>query len=364
MDWTRGRTIGHGTSAIVSVATSRTSNESFAVKSTELSRSECLQREQKILSTLNCPRVVGYKGYDIRTENGKSMFNLMMDYAPEGTISDEICRRGGHLKESMISYYTCQIVQGLEYLHSRGIVHCDIKGSNILLAEGCAKISDFGCSKAVDEAVIGGTPMFMAPEVARGEEQRFPADIWALGCTIIEMSTGRAPWPNAPNTLNRIAFSGESPQIPDSLSDVCKDFLDKCLRVEARERWTAEELLRHPFLEEFRVLHVKEVQEEFSSTESPTSILDRGVWSSIEEDCSEAASSDYLSSRKQRMKQLALDSGRVDWEHSSDNWVTVRDYNSNKVDFLDECASFSCIDRGQSIVIRRNPRVSQQFQFL
>ncbi|KAK4369404.1 hypothetical protein RND71_013196 [Anisodus tanguticus] len=96
-------------------------------------------------------------------------------------------------------------------------------GQNILLGKTGAKIADFGCAKWVDPAEkdggaaasssepIGGTPMFMAPEVARGAEQGCPVDIWALGCTIIEMATGGSPWTdviNAPSLLHKIAFCG------------------------------------------------------------------------------------------------------------------------------------------------------------
>ncbi|KAK4492789.1 hypothetical protein RD792_000111 [Penstemon davidsonii] len=320
MDWTRGRDIGRGTSATVSFATSRRSNEIFAVKSVELSKSNSLQKEQKILSKLNCPQIIGYKGYIISIENGTSLFNIMMDYAPGGTVADAI-NRLGQLDESMIGYYTYHILEGLKYLHSRGIVHCDIKGSNILLSESGAKIADFGCAKEAEEEVIGGTPMYMSPEVARGEEQKFLADIWALGCTVLEMFTGHPPWPSGCSTLRRIAFSGELPEFPTTLSKLSKDFLNKCLRIDPKERWTAEELLKHPFLD------VKKDEESLiksDCTYSPTSILDQGIWSSIEEECLHVSNDEnLLVSPKQRMKELGMISGIENWE-LSDNWIKVK----------------------------------------
>ncbi|KAL8478277.1 hypothetical protein ACS0TY_030251 [Phlomoides rotata] len=324
MSWTRGHTIGHGSSATVSTATSRLSGDLFAVKSAVLSQSESLQREHKILSGLNCDNIIGHRGCDISLENGKIMFNLLVDYEPDGTLVDAILRTGGGLDESSIRYYTRGIVNGLEYLHSRGIVHCDIKGSNILLGKGEAKIADFGCAKAAaEEAAIGGTPMFMAPEVARGEEQGFPADIWALGCTVIEISTGKSPWPIGATTLHRIAFSGESPAFPAMLSDTGKDFLSKCLRVDPNERWTAKELLRHPFLDGFR--YEKLIGD---STDSPTSILDQEIWSSIEEELSEdpceVNDAGFLNSPKQRMKELSMMSRMEDWD-LRESWIIIRD---------------------------------------
>ncbi|KAJ8539999.1 hypothetical protein K7X08_026388 [Anisodus acutangulus] len=137
---------------------SHCSGEIFDVKSTELSQSEFLQKEQKILSTLNSPYIVGYKGD--------------------------------------ITFWYVKPVPKLQML--------------------------------VDQAKWnGGTPMYMAPEVARGEEHGFPADIWALGCISIEMDTGGSPWTNVDNPaslLYHIAFSGQTPEIPKFLSSQARNF--------------------------------------------------------------------------------------------------------------------------------------------
>lgn len=96
-----------------------------------------------------------------------------------------------HILLSVIQFYTYQVVQGLNYLHLNGEVHGEIKGQNILIEKDGLKIAHFGyakLTKEVDAAVkssFSGTPMYMAPKVAHGEEQGFSADIWALGCTII-----------------------------------------------------------------------------------------------------------------------------------------------------------------------------------
>ncbi|XP_009607835.1 mitogen-activated protein kinase kinase kinase 18-like [Nicotiana tomentosiformis] len=341
MDWTRGQTIGHGSSAAVFVAKSHWSNEIFAVKSVELSKSQLLQKEQKILSELSSHYIVSYKGYDVTKEKDKFMFNLMMENMPEGTLTDEIRKQGGRINEPLIGYYTRQILQGLEYLYSMGIVHCDIKGQNILLGKTGAKIADFGCARWVDPAErdggaaaasaqpIGGTPMYMAPEVARGEEQGFAADIWALGCTIIEMATGGSPWTNVANSaslLYKIAFSGQSPQIPKFLSLQAKDFLSKCLRRNPKERWTAKELLKHQFLEEISNSNFKVIQD--SITSSPTSILDQDIWNSVEEtetmDFCSIQTVSSMDSPLKRVRELGLNSGEPNWRWDDESWITLR----------------------------------------
>ncbi|MCD7473367.1 hypothetical protein HAX54_015194 [Datura stramonium] len=335
MDWTRGHTIGHGSSAVVSVAKSRLSSEIFAVKSVALLKSQLLQKEQKILSKLSSPYIVSYKGFDVTKENDKLMFNLMMEYMSDGTLTDEIRKLGGRINEPLIGYYTKQILQGLEYLHSSGIAHCDIKGQNILVGKTGAKIADFGCARLVDPAAassepIGGTPMFMAPEVARGKEQGCPADIWALGCTIIEMVTGGSPWTNvstAASLLYRIAFSGQSPEIPKFLSSQAKDFLSKCLRRDPKERWTAKELLRHPFLEEHSNSNSEENQDFVTS--SPTSILDQDIWNSVGESGTMDSITQTVSSVEsplQRVRELSSNSGESEWRWDDDqSWTTSKD---------------------------------------
>ncbi|KAF2314202.1 hypothetical protein GH714_024044 [Hevea brasiliensis] len=240
MEWTRGPVIGRGSTATVSLATSVSSGELFAVKSTEPSKSMFLQKEQYFLSKLSCPYVVKYLGFDITDEESKPMYNICMEYVPAAPST----------------------------MRFRGM-----ESKNVLVSKEGAKIADFGCAKFVEKvggamSEFSGTPAFMAPEVARGEEQGFPADLWALGCTIIEMATGNIPWTEHQNdpvsALYQIGFSSEVPKFPSWLTEKGQDFLSKCLRRDPKERWTAKELLDHPFLDDLD-LELKEV-EEFTMT--------------------------------------------------------------------------------------------------
>lgn len=338
MEWTRGHTIGRGSTATVSLATRRHTGQTFAVKSAEFGRSEFLQREQGILSSLSHPHVVSYEGAEVtRRGNGKGLdYNLMMEYVPGGTLLDLIRRRGTPLEEPEIRCYARHIAGALEYLHSVGLVHCDVKGSNILVGEGGAKMGDFGSAKwAVSDPIsktggqapssINGTPAFMSPEVARGEEQSFPADVWALGCTVIEMATGSSPWPDADDpvsVLYRVGFSEESPAIPGFLSELGKSFLKKCLKRRPERRWTAAQLLQHPFLEGLSSLG-KTVQE--SKLKSPTTVLEHGFWESAEdsEAVVETVSRSSSDMRAGRIPEMASFSGMPSWT-GDENWVTIR----------------------------------------
>ncbi|OIT38875.1 mitogen-activated protein kinase kinase kinase 2 [Nicotiana attenuata] len=357
MEWTKGPIVGRGSSATVSVATN-SSGELFAVKSTELSCSNMLQREYSLISQLNSPFLVNCFGFDITSEQNKTTYNMFMEYIPGGTLSDLIKKQGGSLNESVIKSYAHQILQGLDYLHSIGVVHCDIKGQNILIGQDGIKIADLGCGKFVrDEnsanSGISGTPAFMAPEVARGEEQRFTADIWAFGCTIIEMATGSPPWTDMMDpvsALYRIGYSGDVPQFPNSLSNDAREFLAKCLIKDPKERWTAKQLLQHPFLQS---LESNSWKVENLKRDSPTSILDQGFWNSFEVmESSSLESSITVDSPADRITRLIGDEGisctlKPDWVEE-EGWVTVR----------------CCDTEESSIISEQNYELIQDFEEL
>ncbi|KAG2244837.1 hypothetical protein Bca52824_093309 [Brassica carinata] len=329
MTWTRGPIIGLGSTATVSVAISN-SGEMFAVKSADFSSSTFLQNEQSILSTLSSPHI-----------NDGLVYNLLMEYVSGGSLHDLIKNSGGKLPETVIRSYTRQILRGLFYLHERGIVHCDLKSQNVLVEENgvVCKIADMGCAKPVSRSDFSGTPAFMAPEVARGEEQRFPADVWALGCTVIEMMTGSTPWPE----LNDV----ESPEIPEFISEKGKDFLMICLENDPKQRWTVEELLKHPFLHED-----EDEESHLHSTSSPSTVLDQRFWNSCEASKSHTLSmnqedpfagySDSWDSPADRIEHLAGDefSSVPDWDAVDDGgWIEVRGEETEKrVGYGDEDA--------------------------
>nr|PNR31137.1 hypothetical protein PHYPA_027454 [Physcomitrium patens] len=269
--WIRGKLLGAGTFGSVNLAINRENGEVFAVKSVQVterdSRSEvavrAIENEIDILEKLDSKYVVRCLGSDWTEESGQLMRNVFLEYMPDGCLTDFVKQFAncGALNEHLLRKYTRSIVEGIDYLHSNGIVHCDIKGKNILIGNGSVKLTDFGSSKRVGgamesdvmncSATVNGTPLWMAPEVVNQVEQGPASDIWSLGCTVVEMATGRAPWSNFANhyaALYHIGCTDELPEVPASLSAEAHDFLSHCFQREPSKRWTSTQLLQHPFL--------------------------------------------------------------------------------------------------------------------
>ncbi|MCE3216474.1 hypothetical protein HAX54_006648 [Datura stramonium] len=265
MDWVRGETVGHGSFGKVSFAIPRCQSTtlfspSMVVKSSSASCSATLMNEKLILDELKgCSQIINCFGDSYTYENGEKMYNVLLEYASGGSLSDKLKNFGDQrLPEFEVSKYTKALLRGLNYVHKSGYVHCDIKLQNILLGEnGQVKIADFGLAKRSESAKddklrceLRGTPLYMSPEMVTGGEQDTPADIWALGCVVAEMATGTPVWRCSDITklLITIGMGDKLPEIPDKLSEEGKDFLEKCFVKDPRKRWTAEMLLKHPFV--------------------------------------------------------------------------------------------------------------------
>jgi len=168
------------------------------------------------------------------------------------------------LEEKVVINYTRQILEGLAYLHKMRIVHRNVKATNILIdASGVIKLSDFGSFKfdkfseenpqetSKISPVRKKVQYWSSPEVILKKAQGKPADIWSVGCVALEMLTGFPPYEGLARSneeMMRLIASGSPPNIPNELSENCRDFLMKTFQFNPEDRPTAADLLEHPFV--------------------------------------------------------------------------------------------------------------------
>ncbi|XP_071967176.1 mitogen-activated protein kinase kinase kinase 3 [Engystomops pustulosus] len=262
INWRRGKLLGQGAFGRVYLCYDVDTGRELAAKqvqfdpdspetSKEVSALEC---EIQLLKNLHHERIVQY--YGCLRDKGEKTLTIFMEYMPGGSVKDQL-KAYGALTENVTRRYTRQILEGVSYLHSNMIVHRDIKGANILRdSAGNVKLGDFGASKRLQTICMSGTgirsvtgtPYWMSPEVISGEGYGRKADVWSLGCTVVEMLTEKPPWAEyeAMAAIFKIATQPTIPHLPPNTSEQCRDFVKRIL-VEARQRPSAEELLRHPF---------------------------------------------------------------------------------------------------------------------
>ncbi|KAG5472282.1 hypothetical protein LSCM1_03681 [Leishmania martiniquensis] len=210
-----------------------------------------LESEIRVMRRLHHPHVVTYLG---AVREGNSL-RIFMEFVGGGTVGNKVASVGG-LSEEKTRDYTAQLLEGLEYLHVSHILHRDLKGDNLFLTEDDQlKLGDFGQSKELADTLITqsvqGTPSFMSPEMIACSGYSFEADVWSVGCCVIQMLTGKPPFANLDNQMAvmfAIISSKIEDQIPASASDGAKDFIRMCTKTNIKDRWTASQLRQHPWL--------------------------------------------------------------------------------------------------------------------
>ncbi|KAH0785711.1 STE family protein kinase [Histomonas meleagridis] len=258
--FTKLQVIGKGGFGIVSQILHRPSNKILAGKLinpslvNETSKAE-IENEIKLMREVDSPYTIHY--YGSVPFDGTIM--ILMEYCDRGSFRDILDAREQVLSEDQISIVMHDLLKGLQIIHQKyHIVHRDIKSANILLtSSGEIRIADFGVSRRFEATgtchtmTIVGTPYWMAPEVISGTSYSYPADVWSVGITAIELAEGAPPYVEFAPTKAMIeitlkGFPGY--RFPAMHSPEFCDFVSHCVQSNPNDRWDIPRLLEHPFI--------------------------------------------------------------------------------------------------------------------
>ncbi|XP_031360681.1 serine/threonine-protein kinase PAK 3 [Lonchura striata] len=246
--------IGQGGFGTVYKAINPATGDVVALKKMPLrkrSRKELVVNEIQVMKENRHPNIVNYIDSYLVNED----LWLVMEYVDGGTLTSVLVQV--FMEERMIAAISRECLKALDFLHSKNVIHRDVKSDNILLGmDGSVKLTDFGlCAQLTPErstrCTVLGTPYWVAPEILKRKEYNTQVDIWALGIVAIEMLEGEPPYfKESPVQAQRLIARNRYPplKMPSKMSVLFHAFLHSCLDTDPSTRWTARELLQHPFL--------------------------------------------------------------------------------------------------------------------
>jgi NIMA (never in mitosis gene a)-related kinase len=202
-------------------------------------------KEAKILEKLDHQNIVKFIEV-FRSNKPYPTLNIVMEYADGGDLNKAIKEQqklNTFFPESKILGWFCQICLGVKHIHSKRILHRDLKSGNIFLTnEGLVKIGDFGIAKSLGNTLekaktVIGTPYYLSPEIIMNKPYSFKSDIWSLGVLLYEMCVLKMPFDaKSMPMLTLKIIKGEFMKLPSSFSEEISELIKTLLTVDHKKR--------------------------------------------------------------------------------------------------------------------------------
>ncbi|KAL0277007.1 UNVERIFIED_CONTAM: hypothetical protein PYX00_004441 [Menopon gallinae] len=255
--------IGRGSFGKVYLIESRQTGIQYVLKQIDLNKMDKKQvktasKEVEVLSKLKHSHIVRYKeSYEIGDR-----LNIIMEYCENGDLHKKIKEKrvmNECFSDNEIFDYFVQICLAVEYIHEQKILHRDLKTKNIFLTKGnLVKLGDFGVAKVLENSfelasTCIGSPYYISPEICENKPYNKKSDIWALGCVLYELATLKYAFvaKNVKILIAKISTGTFNP-LPVNVNPVLKSLLINMLKPNPKDRPTASEILRKPFLNKFK----------------------------------------------------------------------------------------------------------------
>ena len=252
-----GRLLGKGAFGKVNLSLHVLTGKLVAIKSINKQNLKKKSKREKILLETNimkkinkCPFIVKiYETYETTQH-----FCIVMEYICAGDLLNFIKKRT-KLPEQTAKFIFKQIIIAIKYIHSKNIIHRDIKLDNILIdLDNKIKICDFGVSKFLTSKKLFdqcGTPAYIAPEILRREGYDFSVDVWSAGVVLYAMLSGNVPFKGKnQQSLHEAILKGKFKEI-ENVSFECRDLIRKIFEVDVEKRIKIDEILEHSWLNDF-----------------------------------------------------------------------------------------------------------------
>ena len=251
-----GEIIGKGSSSVVLQATHKPTGTPIAMKVIsmfEKSKRDQLMREICTLYHASCPSLITFYGAFYR----EGCITIVLEYMDGGSLSNALSQVGP-IPEAVLANMVYQTLWALAYLKREKRLHRDIKPSNLLVnSRGEVKLTDFGVSKELNNSIATcgtfvGTFKYMAPERVQSLPYSYQADIWSLGLCVLELATGRYPYPIDAACIEMVQtiLESDAPKPPAGhFSPEFDEFIGVCLNKDPKHRLPAEVLLQSPWLQ-------------------------------------------------------------------------------------------------------------------